>query len=186
MAPAVKLATALAAGESTKTRPMDAWRFALSCDWHRRETDHFKKWPVHCVRDTPGAMFHPRIALLARISQIFFKGTGNEDDGYSACEGKPKLREHGFELIQDTFAEIYPIGVCQHVFYVWGLATDYCVLATVMDLLKLGHKVVLLTDAIRAVNKKRGDGRRAIKKMVAAGAVCKTTKEVANGFRLCA
>jgi nicotinamidase/pyrazinamidase len=183
MAPAIDLATALAAGDPES---VGIWGFALSADCHPPKTDHFKKWPVHCVRETPGALFHPRIALLARIATVFYKGTSKKDDGYSAFEGKPSPRFVGYHRVQDSFTDVYRARACQHVFYVWGLATDYCVLATVLDLLKAGYKVVLLTDAIRAVDVKRGDGRRAIKRMVAAGAVLKTTKEVANGFRLSA
>jgi nicotinamidase/pyrazinamidase len=33
-------------------------------DWHPESTPHFQKdggvWPVHCVRETWGAAFHPR------------------------------------------------------------------------------------------------------------------------------
>jgi nicotinamidase/pyrazinamidase len=36
--------------------------------------------------------------------------------------------------------------------FIGGLATDYCVLATVKDGLALRYKVFLLADAVRAVN----------------------------------
>src|SRR5918994_1384164 len=36
-------------------------------DWHPVSTPHFEKdggiWPVHCVRDTWGAEFHPALAV---------------------------------------------------------------------------------------------------------------------------
>ena len=41
-------------------RLMDKFDYVLaSKDWHPADTVHFEKWPVHCVRDTPGAEFHP-------------------------------------------------------------------------------------------------------------------------------
>ncbi len=52
-----------------------------------------------------------------------------------------------------------------------GLATDYCVKASVLDALKHGFKVELLRPGVRAVNLKEGDGERAIAAMVEAGAV---------------
>jgi nicotinamidase/pyrazinamidase len=51
-----------------------------------------------------------------------------------------------------------------------GLATDYCVKATVLDALRLGFEARVLTDAIAAVNLEAGDGERAIDAMAAAGA----------------
>jgi nicotinamidase/pyrazinamidase len=53
---------------------------------------------------------------------------------------------------------------------VGGLATDYCVRATVLDALKEGFAVILLLDAIRAVEVRPGDGDRAIAQMREAGA----------------
>lgn len=56
------------------------------------------------------------------------------------------------------------------VLYVGGLATDYCVLNTVKDGLRLGFAVVLLTEAMRAVNVHPGDGERAEREMLSRGA----------------
>ncbi len=57
--------------------------------------------------------------------------------------------------------------------FVGGLATDYCVLNTVQDALRLGYRVVLLVDCIRAVDVQAGDGARATVAMLAAGAVAR-------------
>ena len=54
--------------------------------------------------------------------------------------------------------------------FVGGLATDYCVLNTVLDALAAGFEVVVLSDAVRAVEVSPGDGARAIAKMEQAGA----------------
>ena len=54
--------------------------------------------------------------------------------------------------------------------FVGGLATDYCVLNTVLDACALGFETYLLIDAIGAVDMEPGDGERAIERMVAAGA----------------
>jgi nicotinamidase-related amidase len=52
---------------------------------------------------------------------------------------------------------------------VCGLATDYCVKATATDAAGLGFETYLLSDAVRAVDIKTGDGDRAVDDMRAAG-----------------
>jgi nicotinamidase/pyrazinamidase len=54
--------------------------------------------------------------------------------------------------------------------FVGGLATDYCVKATVLDAIAAGFDAVLLEDAMRAVEVQPGDGARALDAMKAAGA----------------
>jgi nicotinamidase/pyrazinamidase len=61
---------------------------------------------------------------------------------------------------------------------VGGLATDYCVRATALDAARAGLEVVLLTDAIGAVDLEPGDGARALEEMRAAGARLTTLKEL--------
>jgi nicotinamidase/pyrazinamidase len=62
--------------------------------------------------------------------------------------------------------------------FVGGLATDYCVRYTVLDALRHGFRVFVLTDAIRAINRSPGDGQRAIDEMTRRGATLATTKEL--------
>jgi uncharacterized protein (DUF302 family) len=54
--------------------------------------------------------------------------------------------------------------------FVGGLATDYCVHASVLDARSHGFDVVLLADAIRGINAQAGDETRAIREMLANGA----------------
>jgi len=131
-----------------------------SRDWHPRDHCSFLAqggpWPEHCVAGSPGAEFAPGLALT-RDAVIISKATGKDTDAYSAFQGTelaPRLRELGVKRL-----------------LVGGLATDYCVLNTVLDARKAGFEVLLLADAIRAVNVKPGDGERAETKMLAAGAV---------------
>ena len=129
-----------------------------SRDWHPADTKHFADyggtWPVHCVRDTPGADFHPGLIDDPRV-RVVSKGLGDEDC-YSALDGtdlSQTLRDHGVKEV-----------------WVGGLATDYCVKNTALDALREGFSVVAVSDAMRAVNLQPGDGERALEEMRAAGA----------------
>jgi nicotinamidase/pyrazinamidase len=135
-------------------------RVFASRDWHPRDHCSFRAqggpWPEHCVAGTPGAEFAPGLAL-PRDAVIVSKATARETDAYSAFQDTglaPRLQELGLERL-----------------LVGGLATDYCVLNTVLDARKAGFEVLLLADATRAVNAKPGDGERAEREMTAAGAV---------------
>lgn len=133
---------------------------AATRDWHPADHCSFRAqggpWPPHCVIDTPGAAFSADLNLPA-TAIIVSKGTRQDDMGYSEFEGTE---------LHHRFQEL---GV-RRVF-VGGLATDYCVLNTVLDALHLGYEVRLLTAGVRAVEVRPGDGARAIATMEAEGAV---------------
>ena len=138
----------------------------FSEDCHPHTTKHFKEfggiWPVHCVRTTWGAEFHPNLYFpLEHIYETvheILKGEGSEDDGYSAFEGHIYVpsplgtRKWTLsEMLEGDFLEVFG-GKKVKELYVGGLATDWCVKATCLDAIKLGYNVYLLTDACRAVN----------------------------------
>src|SRR3989338_4867141 len=58
-------------------------------DWHPKVTKHFRQygglWPKHCVQDTKGAEFHPKLKL-AKEAIILSKGMDPEKDSYSALQ----------------------------------------------------------------------------------------------------
>lgn len=142
----------------------NGWRLFFSRDWHPADTKHFKEyggvWPPHCVRNTHGAEFHPDLKVSPR-AYIISKGYCSGDDGYSPFEGC-YLRANDWPL---SLQILLPYNC--HL-YIGGLATDYCVKAAVLDALGLDFikRVYLITDAVRAVNLKPGDGADAINQMI--------------------
>ena len=128
-------------------------------DWHPADHCSFVEnggqWPKHCVADSPGAQFAENLELPDDVS-IVHKGTDIDKEAYSGFQGTDlaeQLHAHGVKRV-----------------FVGGLATDYCVLNTVIDALAKGFNVVLLTHAIRAVDLDPGDGNRAILSMRERGA----------------
>jgi nicotinamidase/pyrazinamidase len=129
-------------------------------DWHPVGHCSFRErggpWPPHCLANTRGARFPTQLALPEGAA-VISKATAPDKDAYSGFEGTnldQRLRERSVQRLA--------IG---------GLATDYCVLNTVRDALKLRYRVLLVRDAIRAVEIHAGDGERAIAEMEARGAL---------------
>jgi nicotinamidase/pyrazinamidase len=129
-------------------------------DWHPPNHCSFQErggiWPVHCVAGSPGAE-PPAGVHLPPKTLIIHKATTPDKEAYSAFEGTrldAELRSAGIRRL-----------------FVGGLATDYCVLNTVKDAIRLGYTAVLLVDGIRAVNVHRNDGQAAEEDMIRLGAV---------------
>jgi nicotinamidase/pyrazinamidase len=136
-------------------------------DWHPERTPHFARdggiWPVHCVRDTWGAEFHAQLQVQG---QVVRKGTGGED-GYSGFSNRDPST--GEERPTELESLLRHGGVSKVV--ICGLATDYCVKETAIDALAMGFGVVVLPEAVRAVDLEPGDGQRALEDLRRAGAV---------------
>ena len=128
-------------------------------DWHPKNHSSFKSyggiWPPHCIADTKGAEFPDTLNLSPEIA-IISKATSPELEAYSGLEGT------------DLDKRLKTLKVNR--VWVAGLATDYCVINTVMDLISSEYRVILLVDGIRAVNVNPEDGRNAEREMIALGA----------------
>jgi nicotinamidase/pyrazinamidase len=143
-----------------------------SRDWHPADSMHFLQhggiWPTHCVAGTQGAEFHRDLELPAE-TVIISKGQSRSSDGYSAFDGCTLLGE----LFQNELA-----GRAIRTLYVTGLATDYCVRHSVLDALRTGLRVNVVTDAIAGVDRRHGDAQRALKEMHDSGAELTTTTKL--------
>jgi nicotinamidase/pyrazinamidase len=130
-----------------------------SRDWHPSNHVSFRTqggpWPPHCVQETSGAKFSPDLKLPAHTT-VISKATNPEHEAYSAFDGT--------SLAHDLQA----MGARR--LFVGGLATDYCVVSTVVDARKLGFETVVLMDATLGINAEPGDVDRAIETMLQSGA----------------
>ena len=122
-------------------------------------------WPVHCVRDTPGAGFGPGLDT-SRFARVFRKGTDPGIDSYSGFFDNGHLKATGLgdflkaQKVTDVF--------------IAGLTTDHCVRFSALDAVALGFRTHVLLDGCRGVNLNQGDVAQAIAEMKNAGVVvCK-------------
>lgn len=128
-------------------------------DWHPPNHCSFEVrggvWPPHCIAGTHGAAF-PSNLRLPCDSIIISKATTSEQEAYS-----------GFEST-DLCARLRDLGVRR--LFVSGVGTEYSVYLTVRDALRLGFRIVVLEDAVCAVDLAAGDGERALENMRRLGA----------------
>lgn len=142
------------------------WPVIATRDWHPCDHGSFAvnggDWPVHCVQHSDGADFVYGLALPEDVV-VIDKGVNPDSNGYSAFEHtglEVRLKELGIRRL-----------------WVCGVATDYCVQASVLDALKQGLEVVLLSKAVKGVDVHEGDVDRALNRMKEAG-VCIVDDEV--------
>lgn len=144
----------------------------ISRDWHPSDhcsfSEHGGPWPRHCVAGTPGAEFSPALAT-PEDAIVVSKATETMTEAYSALQGTglaDRLRE----------AEVTRV-------FIGGLATDYCVRATVLDLVAAGFEAVTIEDATRAVDVEPGDGVAALRDIVAAGGRLAQSENIDTGVK---
>jgi nicotinamidase/pyrazinamidase len=130
-----------------------------SRDWHPPNHISFKAqggpWPPHCIQETNGAKFSPDLKLPTHTI-IISKATNPEKEAYSAFDGTSLAHELNTLDVKRLF-------VC-------GLATDYCVVNTVVDARNLGFETVVLLDGTLGINVEPDDVDKAIKTMLENGA----------------
>lgn len=126
-------------------------------------------WPIHCVQNSHGAMFHPDLHISPTI-QIIRKGTDPSIDSYSAFFDNAHLKKT--EL--DDYLQSKNITTL----YLVGLATDYCVKYSALDAIFLGYETYVITDACRGVNLNKDDTEKALQEMHQTGVHIVQSKDV--------
>ncbi len=140
-----------------------------SRDWHPINHISFKTqgglWPPHCVQGTKGAEFSPALKLPKKVI-VISKATDPNHEAYSAFDGT------------NLDSELQKLDINR--LFICGLATDYCVVNTVLDACQLGFETVVLMDAVLGINAKPGDVDRAIEEMVKCGAAQATDADFSD------
>jgi nicotinamidase/pyrazinamidase len=115
-------------------------------------------FPVHCVAETPGANLHAGLEVN-KSDLIIKKGQNKDHESFSCFFDTGEKSTGGDSLLKSK-------GIKK--IYLLGVATDFCVKASVLDALKLGYEVYVIEDGIAAVNEEAG--QKAIAEMKQKGA----------------
>jgi nicotinamidase/pyrazinamidase len=161
---------------NTFTRQQNGFVVATG-DQHPFDTPHFgpDAWPVHCVKGTHGAALDERLDIQAS-DIIIDKGMG-QTDGYSAFEGITRDGQSLEDIIEPARKE-------RVAALFGGVATEYCVLNTVLDAAKLNHnrdslRLYVIEDAVRGID--NTNAAEAMKKMQRAGAIIIKSSDLLSG-----
>ncbi len=134
-------------------------------DWHPERTPHFARdggiWPVHCVRDTPGAELLPDLRV---VGEVVRKGVDG-GDGYSGFSVRDPVS--GDTTATRLGGLLDAAGVRAVV--VVGLAGDWCVKETALDAVHRGLTTRVPLAATRFVELQPGAAVTAVEAMRAAG-----------------
>lgn len=180
-------------------------------DWHPRDNnkhfdDHGGPWPPHCIQypggdaitqSTEGAGLHLGLDIAA-VDAIANKGTDGIDDGYSGAGAVIANSSLFGDLVADLPQHERTVGTAVELIarinaslgartlvLVDGLATDYCVRATVLDLIESTDRawadIAIVPEAIRAVDISPGDGDAALRAMYEAQAIALSVDTIRAG-----
>ncbi|RBW46595.1 nicotinamidase [Psychromonas sp. B3M02] len=102
------------------------------------------KWPAHCVVGTKGNSLIPGLPSEAEYDFVVEKGIEPEMHPYGACyhDLSDQQGTGVIEWLKENKVTDVIVG---------GLATDYCVKTTVLQLVKAGFKVILNKAACRGI-----------------------------------
>ena len=150
-------------------------KIIASADAHAPDDKEFEVFPPHCVQGTPG---QKKIEETSVVNTLVIENTAPEthpDEVFTKAD-QILLEKQTYDVFTNPNAAqlVKAANADEHIVY--GVATDYCVKAAVCGLLELGYQVIVVEDAIAAVDQSAGND--AVSMMKGRGAIFKKTVEI--------
>jgi nicotinamidase/pyrazinamidase len=153
-----------------------------SADAHSLSDPEFREWPPHCLKGTPGAELIPE-ARAARC-QVIPNQKGFALPRDLATFQQVLLEKNTLDVFDNpnTDALLAQMSTAAGAgsaspldFLLFGVVTEHCVRYATEGLLRRGHRVSIVTDAIQSLDEKKG--KAVLDELQVRGARLITTKE---------
>lgn len=141
-----------------KNRKKEIDKILFTVDWHPYNHCSFKKfggeWPQHCVQFTPGACIEPKLLKFVQSLGINYevsqKGQIEEKEQYGAFEDIEYVPDSS--LIDKYYFDSIVSANVDTDFIICGIAGDYCVKATIENLLKENITPKVLLSGVASID----------------------------------
>jgi nicotinamidase/pyrazinamidase len=148
-----------------------------TADHHAADDPEFATYgfPAHCVAGTPGAQRLPQTLLADRA--ILDPDEPLDDlPALMASHAQVIFRKRMLDIWTSVPARRLVDQIHAAAWYVFGVATDYCVKSAALGLAKAGKPTYVVADAVKAITP--AGEKAALGEMSAAGVKFVTTDEV--------
>jgi nicotinamidase/pyrazinamidase len=153
-----------------------------SADAHEQDDPEFREWPPHCLKGDAGADLVPEACAPDRLVIPNETGFGLPDN--LTAFRQVTLQKNTLDVFDNPNTEALlrrmnaagsPAFDPNPVFVVFGVATEYCVRRAAEGLLRRGHRVAVVTDAVRSIDSDKG--RKILASLQSSGARLITTED---------
>jgi nicotinamidase/pyrazinamidase len=144
-----------------------------SADAHSPDDPEFNIWPPHCILGTPGQRRIPETLFPAPVVISCRPGAFQPP---ARGVGQFIVEKRTFSAQDNPHFDALLRALGARHAMVFGVATEYCVLANALALCRRGFQVDVVVDAIKSLTEE--GGRKALEEMAAAGVRTATTAEV--------
>lgn len=135
-----------------------------SADAHPPDDPSFSEWPPHCIIGTPGQQRIPETQLP---SPLVIPPYPVAAPFSTKDRGQIIVEKTDYDISSNPNFDAILNSIMPGRFVAFGVATEYCVCASVLVLRRRGFAVDLVTDAIQSIREE--DARKAIEEMARAG-----------------
>lgn len=147
-----------------------------SGDAHPPDDPEFQEFGPHCVAGSAGQRKIEETSLRNRETAVADALDGQLGRLRDGELDQLFIEKQELDVFSESAADAAVRRLDPDRVYVYGVATEYCVLRTVLGLRERGCPVTLVSDAVKAIGQEAG--REAVARMRAAGAALADTGTV--------